>query len=142
MVRHLFYAAVAAVLTGGIVFAGQSAGTVASTDKQIPATNGTELFGHYCTPCHGVDGRGHGPVVVEQKAPPVDLTVLSRKNHGTFPEAHVVHVLQYGAQILPHTSVEMPVWGPVLGKINQSDPRDKLVRIKSLTNYLESIQSK
>jgi hypothetical protein len=45
-------------------------------------------------------------------------------------------------QILSHTSVEMPVWGPIFGKINQKDPRDRVVRIQALTAYLEGIQQK
>ena len=98
------------------------------------------MFSSLCTPCHGVDGKGHGPIVIEYKTPPVDLTVLSQNNHGRFPEAHVIHVLEFGADVPSHTSVEMPVWGPKLGKINQKDPNDKELRIHSLSHYLETIQ--
>lgn len=140
MVRQLLSTAAVAVLAGGILCASQTGDS--GTGNKIAATGGREMFGHYCTPCHGADGRGTGPVVVEHKAPPVDLTVLSKKNHGAFPEAHVIRVLQHGAGIPTHSAVEMPVWGPVLGKINQSDPRDRMVRVQSLTAYLESIQVK
>ena len=126
-----------AVLFGCLAFAGQT-----TPDASLAPTDGRQMFNHYCTPCHGTDGKGRGPVVTEHKAPPVDLTILTKNNHGTFPANHVVHVLQYGAQIPPHTSVEMPVWGPILGKINLNDPRDRMVRVRSLTQYLETIQQK
>jgi hypothetical protein len=100
------------------------------------------MFARYCSPCHGPDGRGQGRVVIEQKVPPIDLTALARKNHGKFPEVHVVNVLQNGTRILSHTSVEMPVWGPILGKINKNDPKDGLTRVIALTHYLETIQVK
>jgi mono/diheme cytochrome c family protein len=114
----------------------------ATPESSLAPTDGRQMFSHYCTPCHGTDGKGHGRVVTEHKAPPVDLTILSKNNRGAFPADHVVHVLQHGAQIPPHTSVEMPVWGPILGKINLKDPKDRMIRVRSLTQYLESIQEK
>jgi len=105
-------------------------------------TDGRQMFAAYCTSCHGTDGKGYGEVTVSRGVPPIDLTVLSRKNHGTFPQAHVVHVLKYGAAVPSHTSVEMPVWGPILGKINLKDPREGQLRIRSLSSYLEAIQVK
>jgi mono/diheme cytochrome c family protein len=100
------------------------------------------MFANYCTSCHGTDGKGYGPVTVSRSVPPIDLTVLSRKNHGTFPQVHVVHVLKYGAAVPSHTSVEMPVWGLILGKINLKDPREGQLRIRSLSGFLETIQVK
>ncbi len=34
----------------------------------------------------------------------------------------------------------MPVWGPILGKMNQTNFQDKQLRISNLSRYLESIQ--
>ena len=33
-----------------------------------------------CASCHGIDGKGNGPVSADLKVPPSDLTVLARKN--------------------------------------------------------------
>lgn len=142
MFKNLQITAAAATLAVGVLYTGQPNALAATVDYKIPPANGKEMFAHYCTPCHGADGKGRGPVVIEQKVPPVDLTVLSQKNHGKFPEKHVNHVLQYGADIPSHTSVEMPVWGPILGKINQKDPKDRMLRVSSLSQYLETIQAK
>jgi len=89
-----------------------------------------------------VDGRGQGPVASALKTPPVDLSVLRRNNNGKFPDAHIVTVLENGSEISSHGSAEMPVWGPILGKMNQSNPQDKMLRISNLSRYLETMQVK
>lgn len=141
MVKRLLLTAAAATLAIGIGYAGQSNGNGSTTTTTTAATDGKAMFAQNCSPCHGVDGKGRGPVVTERKVPPIDLTILSKNNHGRFPEAHVIHVLQNGSQVLSHTSVEMPVWGPILGKINKNDPKDRMIRVSSLSHYLETIQS-
>jgi len=142
MLYRLLVCAATVTLAVGMGYAGESNLNVNTSGKRIAPTDANGMFAHYCTPCHGVDGKGHGPIVIEHKAPPVDLTVLNKNNHGKFPEAHVEKVLLYGVNIPSHTSVEMPVWGPILGKINQSDPKDKELRISALSHYLETIQMK
>jgi mono/diheme cytochrome c family protein len=37
-----------------------------------------------CAACHGVDGKGKGPLSLELKSTPTDLTVLAKKNNGVF----------------------------------------------------------
>jgi mono/diheme cytochrome c family protein len=59
--------------------------------KKVPAaltspTSGSEMFKEYCASCHGADARGRGPAAPALKASPADLTVLSRNNHGKFPD--------------------------------------------------------
>jgi mono/diheme cytochrome c family protein len=123
-------------------YAAQSKENASSPANKTPFTSGVAMYANYCSPCHGVDGKGHGPIPTERKTPPIDLTVLSKNNHGKFPEAHVIKVLQFGSDVPSHTSVEMPVWGPILGKINRHDPKDRMVRISNLSRYLETIQTK
>ena len=106
------------------------------------AINGKQVYASYCASCHGVDGRAQGPVASALKIPPADLTVLSRDNHGEFPDAHIVSVLQNGAEINSHGSPEMPVWVPILGKMNQNGPQDRMLRISNLSRYLETMQVK
>jgi mono/diheme cytochrome c family protein len=142
MLRSLAVSLLGTVVAAGIWFAGQPSANATTPVNKATSTDGKEMFATFCTPCHGVDGRGHGPAVAAQKAPPIDLTVLSKNNHGKFPEAHVVHVLKYGAEVPSHTSVEMPVWGPILGKINPKDPNDGTVRINNLSRFLQTIQIK
>jgi len=105
-------------------------------------TSGKLMYVNYCAPCHGVDGRGQGPVASALKTQPIDLTVLSKNNHGKFPDTHIVTVLRDGSEIPSHGSAEMPVWGPILGKMNQANSQERLLRISNLSRYLEGIQAK
>ena len=104
--------------------------------------SGKQMYASYCAPCHGATGRGDGPVGNSLKTRPADLTVLSKNNQGKFPSAHIFSVLQLGAPVPPHGAAEMPVWGPVLGKMNQASPQERPLRISNLTSYLETIQAK
>ena len=72
----------------------------------------------------------------------MDLTVLSRNNHGKFPDTHIVSVLEYGTDIRSHGSAEMPVWGPILGKMNQTNTQERALRVSNLSRYLETMQVK
>ena len=68
--------------------------------------------------------------------------MLSKNNGGKFPCAHITTVLQYGVQIPLHGTAEMPVWGPVLGKMDQANSQERLLRISNLSRYLVTIQAK
>lgn len=106
------------------------------------ATSGKQMYTSYCAPCHGSDGKGVGPAAQALKTPPTDLTLLSKNNGGKFPGQHIVTVLEFGSELPSHGSAQMPVWGPILGKMNVANPQDKQMRISNLSRYLESIQVK
>jgi len=126
----------------GVSYADQSTSKVTIPVNKTAATSGKQMYAGYCAPCHGVDARGQGPVASALKASPTDLTVLTRNNNGKFPDTHIVTVLQNGALIPSHGTADMPVWGPILGKMNQSNPQERMLRISNLSRYLESIQAK
>src|SRR5208337_85064 len=111
MLKRLLVTAFIAILAVGMSYADQTTSKVTIPVTKTPATSGKQMYVNYCAPCHGVDGRGQGPVAPALKTPPTDLTVLSRNNHGKFPDAHIATVLQDGAEISAHGSAEMPVWG-------------------------------
>jgi len=67
---------------------------------------------------------------------------LALKNGGTFPAAHVATEIQGGAVTPAHGSKEMPVWGPIFMTIGGHSAAQVQLRIRNLTNYLESIQVK
>lgn len=142
MLKSLSLITLAAAVTVGLGYADQAGTKVTiSVDKTSP-TSGKQMYSNYCAPCHGMDGRGHGPAATALKAQPTDLTGLRGKNHGKFPDSHIVAVLQFGTNVPAHGSAEMPVWGPILSKMNLENPQDKQLRISNLSRYLESIQAK
>jgi len=64
-----------------------------------------------CAACHGIDGKGNGPVSKELKTRPTDLTVLAKKNNGVFPLDSVSKVIDGRESIGSHGTREMPIWG-------------------------------
>jgi mono/diheme cytochrome c family protein len=142
MLKQLLVTVAIGSLAVGMSYADQTNAKVTIPVTKTAASSGKQMYSSYCAPCHGVDGRGQGPVAPALRAQPTDLTVLSRLNHGKFPDAHVVSVLQNGSEIPSHGSVEMPVWGPILAKMNMANPQDRMLRISNLSRYLESLQAK
>ena len=100
------------------------------------------MYVSFCAPCHGIDGRGHGPVATSLRTPPTDLTQFSRDNHGKFPMNHVMTVLTFGANTPAHGTAGMPVWGQVFDRMNVTEPQVRMLRISNLSRYLETIQAK
>ena len=141
MLKQIPLVAIATVFSVGLVYA-QTSSNVTIPVNKTAVTNGKQMFTNYCAPCHGADGKGHGPVAAQLKTPPSDLTILSKNNNGQFPEKHIVGILQFGMDVPSHGSPEMPVWGPILGKMGQSEPQEKHLRISNLSQYLKIIQVK
>ncbi len=142
MLNRILVTALAATLAVGMSYAEQSKSNVTIPLNKTAATSGKQMYVSYCAPCHGLDGKGQGPVASALKALPTDLTFLSRNNHGKYPDTHIVSVLQNGAEIPSHGTAEMPVWGPILGKMNQTSPQTRMLRVSNLSRYLETLQVK
>jgi mono/diheme cytochrome c family protein len=142
MLKRILFMALAATLAGGMGYADQSTTKVTIPVTKTAPTSGQQMYTNYCAACHGADARGHGPVAPQLKTPPPDLTVLARDNHGKFPDTHIVSVLQYGSEWPTHGTAQMPVWGPILGKMNQTSPQERMLRVSNLSRYLETLQVK
>jgi mono/diheme cytochrome c family protein len=140
MLKPLLLTVLAATVVVSFGYADQSSTKVIIPVNRTSPTSGQQMFTSYCAPCHGVDGKGHGPAAAALKMQPTDLTGLLKKNHGKFPDTHIVTVLQFGTDVQAHGSAEMPVWGPILGHMNATNQQDKQLRISNLSRYLESIQ--
>lgn len=112
--------------------------------KSAMPTEGNELYGELCAPCHGKAAKGDGPAAATFKMPPTDLTLLAKRNNGRYPADHVASVLRFGIATSAHGSSEMPVWGKVLGTspIHGTDDVKIQQRILALSKYLESLQAK
>lgn len=115
--------------------------------KEVPITptsaaSGKQMYNAYCATCHGLDGKGGGPAAVALKQPPGDLTLLTRNNGGKYPDAHVYAVLRFGVETPAHGSKTMPVWGPALRSLSQSNmgQMTEQQRIANLSRYLQSLQ--
>ena len=111
----------------------------------VPATSaasGKAMFKAYCASCHGESGKGDGPAAPALNTAPSDLTMLSKKNCGKFPDARVASILKGQASVTAHGNGDMPVWGPLLKQVSHGRSAELEQRVSNLTHYLETLQAK
>jgi len=115
----------------------------AEAEKSTQAA-GARFYRQNCAVCHGNDGKGNGPPPSSSSftEPPPDLTTLTKRYDGKFPDAYVESVLRNGVSLPDHGSAEMPVWGTILKATTKSDEAKITQRVKNLIEYLRSIQEK
>lgn len=116
-----------------------------SDRPQLPPTyipSGKQMYQDFCASCHGPDGKGQGPVASLFRKQPPDLTTLTKRHEGFFPREYVSNVLRFGPGTLAHGSSDMPVWGPIFRIVENYNEAAVRMRIRNLTDYLESIQEK
>ena len=106
---------------------------------------GKMYYRQYCATCHGMTGKGDGPLAAALKAKTPDLTQLAKKNAGKFPYLEVLDTIDGTKAIPSHGSKEMPAWGETFqadvgdGAMEQAAVRGRLML---LTDYLRSLQEK
>ncbi|MBY6113470.1 cytochrome c [Mameliella alba] len=64
----------------------------------------------HCATCHGLEGRGDGPMAGVLTIPPSNLTELTIRNGGVFPLFRVVQRIDGRDPLVAHGS-PMPVFG-------------------------------
>lgn len=142
MLGRVFLGTLITAAAIGVCYASQPSSKM-DVVRNEPASNGKQMYVSYCASCHGVDGRGRGPVASSLKIPPADLTQLTRNNNGKYPSTHVVSVLQSGASTPGHGTTDMPVWGSIFAQMDGGQRSlTKTLRISNLSDYLQSIQAK
>ena len=125
------------------VLAFAASATQAQTDaKKVPmkgtAIKGETMFKQYCTSCHGLAGKGDGPYASNLTKPPSDLTRISARNGGTFPEVKVARYIEGADEIAAHGSRDMPLWGALFRGLDRDMAQ---IRINVLTDYVKSLQT-
>ncbi|MDP3959661.1 MAG: c-type cytochrome [Pseudorhodobacter sp.] len=106
------------------------------------APTGAEDFATFCVSCHGPGGVGDGPVAAGLPKAPADLTAISARNGGTFPQAQVMSkIWGYARQ----NGQVMPAFAPLLeGDTVLFDSGDGIatptpLRLVQLMEYLEGL---
>lgn len=130
---------------------GMAIAVASSAHAQPAGVRGGWEYLNSCASCHGVMGRGDGPLARHLVTQPSDLTRLAQRNGGAFPRERLISVVDGRAstEIGPHGSREMPVWGSTfverytnMGVPPQGAEEISRRRIQHLVEYLESIQQK
>jgi mono/diheme cytochrome c family protein len=133
------------VLAGGAL----SAAFAAQAQQRVDA--GRVEYEAHCAVCHGPAGAGNGELRRFLTVPPSDLTTLSKRNGGAFPNQLVWEVIdgRSSTEIGPHGPRTMPVWGQryrqeALQQASTAAEPEWYVRnrIVALLDYLSRLQQK
>jgi len=117
----------------------------AKPSRHFQKLEGSAIYLRHCASCHGVVGKGDGPVAPTLKVLPPDLTTITLRAGGKFPSARVARIITYGEEISAHGSQAMPVWGAMFTTEGGSGRRGALYSRRAviqLKRYLESIQQR
>ncbi|RWB25576.1 cytochrome c [Mesorhizobium sp.] len=116
----------------------------ASTAQEM--SYGEAEYLNSCAVCHGLHGKGDGPLGNVLLKRPADLTRLSERNGGSFPYSRVFATIDGRFALPSHGDREMPVWGrqfleedakvygPGGGEVVTTE------RIHNLAGYIETLQ--
>lgn len=86
-------------------------GGVAQAQQPAP---GQEAYALACAQCHGMQGRGDGPLRQFLTTPPSDLTTLRQRDpNRQFPFYRVFQMVDGRTLVPVHGTREMPAWGAV-----------------------------
>ncbi|MBK5256802.1 MAG: cytochrome c [Vicinamibacteria bacterium] len=106
------------------------------------AAAGEVIYFRYCAACHGRSLKGDGPVAPGLVKKPIDLTVLAKKNDGTFPFDKVSAMIDGRESNRMHGSPDMPVWGEIFALTSGTDAPDAPSAVKRITHFVWSLQEK
>ena len=96
-------------------------------DREASLAWGTELYGHYCTPCHGIRGDGNGfnaHKLIVKPANHTDAKFMSERN-----DQKLFDTINLGGVEMAKSTL-MPPWGAALNNDN---------KIKSLVMKLRDL---
>jgi len=136
--RILATAAIGLVISASYATAAQD-----EAPSELLAMVGRADFVEHCAPCHGLAGKGNGPVASSLDKPPADLTGIAERRGGTFPAGDIGAFIDGRTEVPAHGTREMPVWGRKFAARMGTDPiGDELVRgrLLILVEYIRTIQ--
>jgi mono/diheme cytochrome c family protein len=107
------------------------------------AEAGKEMYRRYCASCHGLDGKGNGPVATQLKIKLPDLTLVKKRNKGTFPLDDVMATIDGRRVVKGHGDRQMPVWGEVFSGEDEQKKYSELttlLKAKIIAEYVATLQ--
>ncbi|HVG82999.1 MAG TPA: c-type cytochrome [Vicinamibacterales bacterium] len=106
--------------------------------KPVSASDARAMFDSYCAVCHGKTGVGDGPAAKALTKAPADLTKISARNGGTYPEVKVRRYIEGLDEVAAHGSRDMPMWGELFRSLNRDTAQ---IRVKALADYIKGMQA-
>ena len=105
--------------------------------KPVAASDAGAMFQSYCAPCHGKLGKGDGPAAAALKKAPADLTKISARNGGKFPDVQVKRYIEGLDEVAAHGSRDMPMWGELFRSLSRDTAQ---IRVQALSDYVKGLQ--
>ena len=106
--------------------------------RPVAASDAKAMFDSYCSPCHGKDAKGTGPAAKALVKAPADLTLIAKRNGGTFPDVKVKRYIEGADEVAAHGSRDMPMWGSLFRELNRDTA---LIRVQALNDYIKGMQT-
>lgn len=101
---------------------------------------GRNLFYQHCASCHGMDGRGGGPVAASLKTVTPDLTTIESRE-GKFDQVRLQNIISGERDIAAHGTKEMPVWGFVF-RYKTGSQSVATLNVYAIADYIKAFQRK
>ena len=135
MTKHVLAFVVALAVSAGTASA--QAKVEKAPIKPTSAADAGTMFNTYCAVCHGKEGIGNGPAAASLVKKPADLTKISARNGGAFPEVKVKPYIEGLDEVAAHGTRDMPMWGDLFRSLNRDTAQ---LRIQGLSDYLKAMQ--
>ena len=133
----------AVLVVAAAVSTAPTASAQQTAEAVLTGTDGGALFKTYCASCHGKLAKGDGPLADHLRFRPPDLTLLAKRNKGTFDADEVRRIVDGREPVKGHGGPDMPVWGDAF-KRSREGFSEKAVkaRIDAIVDHLKSVQAK
>jgi mono/diheme cytochrome c family protein len=82
------------VIAGLVLMPAGSAAWGGQADTGPSTLAGSYTFKTYCASCHGKEAKGDGPLADSLRFRPPDLTLLARRNGGTYPAEAIYRTIE------------------------------------------------
>ena len=104
--------------------------------------SGEDLYRRFCASCHGVEGRGDGPVAASLRVEVPDLTLTADRATRTSRD-RIARIIDGRYIVGAHGTRLMPVWGEDFARLEIGNPdaeRSAQTIIGRLADYVGSLQ--
>jgi mono/diheme cytochrome c family protein len=114
-----------------------------SMSADYVSMSGQDLYRRFCASCHGVEGRGDGPVAASLKVEVPDLTLIARRGGDSYPRDRILRIIDGRFIVGAHGTRTMPIWGEDFSRLEIGNPdaeRATKVVLDRLADYVWQLQ--